>query len=437
MERLRKKMLEGGCTPAQTERFAARVEAYLTKQGGLVAESEIAPVSALPRLDDLTARPDLLRQTVLLKLNGGLGTSMGLTGPKGLLAVKDGLDFYAILLRQIEAFEARQGGFRPPLLFMNSFSTEQATAARFRELGFEQDLPLSFLQSQVPKIDEQGQPVEVEEKYAWCPPGHGDLYASLLDSGLRDQLVEAGYRYLFVSNIDNLGAVLDSRPLAYMEENDVPFLMEVTRRGEEDRKGGHLALSERGGLVLREVAQCPPEDMAAFVDISKHRYFNTNNLWVDLRAIEESWTDLPLIVNRKPVVPHDESSPKVVQLESAMGAAIGTVPGAAALEVGRDRFFPVKTTNELFAIRSDLYELDEAGALRAVVDRPPAIDLDPAHYKMMGEFDDLVTGVPSLRECRRLTVRGPVLFGSDDVLRGEVELRNDSDTALRPGDLGS
>jgi UTP--glucose-1-phosphate uridylyltransferase len=434
MEKLRQRMRQGGCSERQIDRFIRRVEAFLAHQGGLISEQEIRPVESLATLDQLPARPELLRQAVILKLNGGLGTSMGLTGPKGLLEVKDGDDFYSILLRQLEAFEQRDG-FRPPLVFMNSFSTEELTTARLRELGFQQELPWSFLQSQVPKIDEQGQPAEVEDRYAWCPPGHGDLYASLLDSGLRDQLLEQGYRYLFVSNIDNLGAVLDSRPLAYMEQRGVPFLMEVTRRGEEDRKGGHLARAASGGLLLREVAQCPDEDMGHFQDISRHRFFNTNNLWVRLDAIDESWTDLPLIVNRKPVIPHDEQSPRVIQLESAMGAAIGTVAGAGAVEVGRDRFFPVKTTNDLFALRSDLYRLNEARVLEATVERPTLVDLDPKHYKMMDGFDALVKGAPSLKECRRLTVRGPVIFTAEDKLSGEVSLSNPAGEPRRVGEL--
>jgi hypothetical protein len=106
-----------------------------------------------------------------------------------------------------------------------------------------------------------------------------------------------------------------------------------------------------------------------FANAKESRVINTNNLWVDLRAIEESWTDLPLIVNRKPVIPHDEDSEKVIQLESAMGAAIGTVENAGAIEVGRDRFFPVKTTNDLFAVRSDLYELNDSSVLEATVER--------------------------------------------------------------------
>jgi hypothetical protein len=156
---------------------------------------------------------------------------------------------------------------------------------------------------------------------------------------------------------------------------------------------------------------------------------------VDLRAIDESWTELPLIVNRKPVIPHDEDSPKVIQLESAMGAAIGTVQNAGAIEVGRDRFFPVKTTNDLFAIRSDLYRLNEAQVLEATVERPTVIDLDPEHYKMMGEFDALVKGVPSLRECRRLKVRGPVVFTGEDRLTGEVVLENRFEKPRRISEL--
>lgn len=158
---------------------------------------------------------------------------------------------------------------------------------------------------------------------------------------------------------------------------------------------------------------------------------------MDLRAIDESWTELPLIVNRKPVIPHDEDSPKVIQLESAMGAAIGTVKGAGAIEVGRDRFFPVKTTNDLFAIRSDLYRLNEAQVLEATVEDPPLIDLDPEHYKMMGEFEALVQGVPSLVECTRLTVRGPVMFTSEDRLVGEVTLENPTASPARIAELGA
>ena len=95
----------------------------------------------------------------------------------------------------------------------------------------------------------------------------------------------------------------------------VPFLMEVADRTPADRKGGHLARrAGGGGLVLREVAQTPDEDLDAFQDIARHRYFNTNTLWIDLRALAAVLRErggvlgLPMIVNRKTVDPGDGDS---------------------------------------------------------------------------------------------------------------------------------
>lgn len=422
MESIENTMKKRGCTAKQVRRFCSRVEHFLKESTAFIPESGIAPVVSLPHLRDLASDDGLLSQTAIVKLNGGLGTSMGLQGPKGLLEVKDGKDFYAILVQQRAYFE-RVHGCRPPLIFMNSFNTTSDTERRLSTLGFEQGLPWGFLQSQVPKITEDGRLPSGGEEYSWCPPGHGDIYASLLDSGLRDQLLEAGIRYLFVSNIDNLGATLDSRPLRHMEANDIPFLMEVTRRGDNDKKGGHLARNGAGELLLREVAQCPNEDLEQFQDIDKHRFFNTNNLWIRLDRIDESWTDLPLIVNRKPMIPHDKTSQPIVQLEQAMGAAIGIVPGAAALEVARDRFLPVKTTNELLLLRSDLYTLSEGGTLVSVAERPPQIQLDPGHFKMIQDYESLVQSIPSLKRCVSLTVEGPVKIHEGLEIEGAAHLR--------------
>ncbi len=234
--------------------------------------------------------------------------------------------------------------------------------------------------------------------------------------------MEAGIRYLFVSNIDNLGAVLDSRPPAYMADQGLAFLMEVTRRTENDKKGGHLAIDRQGRLLLREVAQCPPEDLGAFQDIERHRFFNTNNLWLDLNALDEGWTDLPLIVNRKPVVPHRPDSSEIVQLEQAMGAAISIVEKAGAVEVERDRFLPVKTTNDLLLLRSDLYRLLSNGTLECCCEKLPPVDLDQEYFKMIADFERLIPSVPSLLEVQSLKVSGPVELHDEMLLRGEVHL---------------
>ena len=246
------------------------------------------------------------------------------------------------------------------------------------------------------------------------------------------ELLEHGYEYAFVANSDNLGAVLDERILAWFARERLSFAMEVLRRSESDRKGGHIAQRKGGGLVLRESAQVREADKDAFQDISRHRFFNANNLWLNLRTLSDVLEErggvlgLPMIVNRKTVDPGDPSSPAVFQLETAMGAAIDVFEGAAAIEVDRARFVPVKTTNDLLVVRSDFYELTADAEMRPVREDAPVVDLDPDHYKLIRDFDaHFPAGPPSLKECDRLTVDGDVVFGEGVVIRGSVRIEGD------------
>jgi UTP--glucose-1-phosphate uridylyltransferase len=247
-------------------------------------------------------------------------------------------------------------------------------------------------------------------------------------------LLDRGYRYAFVANVDNLGAVLDPRILGWVAREEIPFLMEVADRTEADRKGGHLARRPDGSLVLREIAQTPDDDLGAFQDVGRHRFFNTNNLWLDLRALADVMESrdgvlgLPMIVNRKTVDPRDGSSPEVIQLETAMGAAIGVFEGARALRVPRRRFAPVKTTNDLLALRSDAYVLTDDAQITLADDRDaaPLVELDDRFYKRVGDFDArFPAGAPSLVAGDALAVEGDVLFGSDVVVRGTVRVAHD------------
>jgi UTP--glucose-1-phosphate uridylyltransferase len=260
----------------------------------------------------------------------------------------------------------------------------------------------------------------------WCPPGHGDLFVALQTSGLLDAMLARGYRWAFVSSSDNLAAVLDPRILAWMAREEAPFVMEVADRTPADRKGGHIARRRSdGGLLLREIAQTPAADLDAFQDTARHRYFNTNTIWFDLRAIGGALR-LPLIRNVKTVDPSDGASPQVVQIETAMGAALGVIEGARALRVPRSRFTPVKTTNDLLALRSDAYEVAQDGRVTLAAERngsPPDISLDADHFKLVAEFEPrFPSGAPSLRACERLVVRGDVTFGAGVVVRGDVEV---------------
>ena len=419
---------------------------------GLIPEAEICPVESLPDAETLPAMlaragRSALPKTVLMKLNGGLGTSMGLEKAKSLLAVKDGLTFLDVIARHALASGV-------PLVLMDSYNTRDDSLATLRRYpGLWGRIPLSFLQHKVLKVAQADlSPARwpKEPEMEWCPPGHGDIYPALITSGMLDMLLEAGCESAFVSNADNLGAAIEPAILGYFVENKLPFLMEVTDRTIADRKGGHLArrqpspgAAEGGGqLILRESAQCPAEDMELFQDITRHRYFNTNNLWLSLRALKELLvvTDgilgLPMIINKKTVDPRDPSSPPVYQLETAMGAAIALFPGAGALRVPRTRFAPVKTTDDLLAVRSDAYVL--TGEWR-IVPNParslgtPAVSLDPRYYRLVDDLDARFPyGPPSLLECERLSVQGDVRFGRDVVLRGAVEITNSSE---RPAEI--
>jgi UTP--glucose-1-phosphate uridylyltransferase len=432
------KMRAEGLPDIAIDTFARYEERLREGEQGLIPESEIEPLDDVPALSELgEGDPSAVERVVVLKLNGGLGTSMGMTKAKSLLEVKDEHTFLDVIARQILRLRERHDA-DIPLLLMNSFATRDDTlAALERYPGLRAEgLPLDFLQGKVPKLHaDDSSPAEWpgDPALEWAPPGHGDVFSSLAATGLLSELLERGYEFLFLSNSDNLGATLDPRILGWLAAEGLPFVSEVVDRTEGDRKGGHLARRvSDGGLLLRETAQVPDEDQAAFEDITVHRYFNANNIWVGLRALDEKLRDgdgvleLPMIVNRKTVDPTDSSSPEVVQLETAMGAAIGVFEGAAAVHVPRDRFVPVKKTNDLLVVRSDAYVLHDDWTVRLVPERdgvPPHVELDSDHFKLIRDFEEHFRhGPPSLAACRRLEVAGDVSFGRDVVVRGDVRV---------------
>jgi UTP--glucose-1-phosphate uridylyltransferase len=422
------KMRREGLPDAAIETFRHYYEQLAEGETGMIPESDIEPVVDVQELDDLPEGDPPLDEAVVLKLNGGLGTSMGMTQAKSLIEAKDGMTFLDIIARQVTSLRERSGA-RLPLVLMDSFRTHDDALAALGDM--ESDVPLDFVQHKEPKLlVEELTPVEwpADPSLEWCPPGHGDLYTALLTSGMLDALLDHGYRYAFVSNSDNLGAVLDPRILAWIAREEIPFAMEVTQRTEADRKGGHIAHVPGGGYVLRETAQTREEDLPALQDINRHRYVNTNNLWLDLGVLrdvmerQDGVLGLPLIVNRKTVDPGDKSTPEVFQLETAMGAAIGVFDGARPIAVSRRRFSPVKTTEDLLALRSDAYVLLDDARVELAPERdgtPPVIDLDDDYFKLLRDFDaHFPAGAPSLVACERLAVEGDVTFGPGVVVRG-------------------
>jgi UTP--glucose-1-phosphate uridylyltransferase len=435
------------------EAIRAFTSAYTRLESGrstMLPSAELEPAADVPSLDELTQVDgrSALDHVAVIKLNGGLATTMGLQQPKSLLEARDGSTFLDIIVGQTLALRRRYG-IGLPLVLMDSETTRGPTLEaleRHPELPGD-GLDPDFLQSMIPKLDaEQLRPVSWPKAPAleWCPPGHGDVYGALRRSGMLAALLQAGCRYAIISNSDNLGATLEPRIAAYLQDQEIPFLMEVVEGTEADRKGGHIARRRSDGqLVLRETAQTPPEDEDSFRDYRRWRYYNTNNLWIDLRALADTLDrhrgvlELPLIVNRKTVDPRDSDSPPVLQLESAMGAAIESFPGASLLCVPRGRFVPVKTTDDLLVLRSDVYQVSDAMEVQLSPRRGgslPYVELDKRFYRLLDEFERrFPDGPPSLIEAERLVVEGDITFGGGVEVRGAVALSSEEPLRIEPG----
>ena len=433
------KMRAAGVDDLAVQVFAHYYRQIEHGETGMIAESSIEPHEmeslADTEVSDEVAS-DAIGATVVIKLNGGLGTSMGMARAKSLLCVRRGLSFLDVIARQVQHLR-REYGATLPLIFMNSFRTSAdtlAALARYDDLAVE-GLPLEFLQSKEPKLlvkDLKPAAWPRDPSMEWCPPGHGDLYTSLVSTGLLDRLIDAGYRYAFVSNSDNLGAVPDAGVAGWFAQTGAPFAVEAVRRTKADRKGGHFARRKADGrIVLRETAQTPKGDIEALGDLDRHKYCSTNNVWFDLERMRhelkrrDGILGLPLIRNQKNVDPSELSSPEVIQIETAMGAAIEVFDDSVTIEVGRDRFVPVKTTNDLLVLRSDAYELGKDFVLDQVAETLPFIDLDD-HYKVVEDFDKrFPTGVPSLKDADSLVISGDWTFGKGVRVTGDVRLNGD------------
>jgi len=437
------RMRAAGQSETAISAFVSALERVQAGIATLIPSSTLEPAPDVPRLEDL---PEVdprtaLERVAVIRLNGGLATSMGLTQPKSLLEAREGHTFLDLIVGQILALRARCD-VPLPLVLMDSDVTREPTLAALAahpQIATAHLAP-DFLQSLVPKLDERTLlPARwpAAPELEWCPPGHGDVYASLIGSGMLDSLLDNGFRYAMIANSDNLGAVVDPRIAAHLAREEIPFLMEVVRGTAADRKGGHIARRRSDGhLILRETAQTPPEDLDSFTEYRRWRYYNTNSLWLDLEALAAGYAkadgglELPVIVNRKTVDPRDPGSTPVLQLESAMGAAIGSFEGARVLEVPRTRFAPVKTTDDLLLLRSDAYRLTDELMVEPASGPAnlPFIELDKRHFGMIDAFERrFPAGPPSLKDAERFVVSGDVSFGSGVVIAGHVVLAADGE----------
>ncbi|KAG6660029.1 UTP--glucose-1-phosphate uridylyltransferase [Carya illinoinensis] len=386
--------------------------------------------SMAPPPNDPVETKKLLDKLVVLKLNGGLGTTMGCTGPKSVIEVRNGLTFLDLIVIQIENLNSKYG-CNVPLLLMNSFNTHDDTL-KIVEKYFGSNVEIhTFNQSQYPRLvvdDFSPLPSKGQTgKDGWYPPGHGDVFPSLKNSGKLDALLSQGKEYVFIANSDNLGAVVDLKILNHLVHNKNEYCMEVTPKTLADVKGGTL-ISYEGRVQLLEIAQAPDEHVNEFKSIEKFKIFNTNNLWVNLKAIkrlvEADALKMEIIPNPKEV-----EGIKVLQLETAAGAAIRFYDNAIGCNVPRSRFLPVKATSDLLLVQSDLYILEDGFVIRNKARTNPAnpsIELGP-EFKKVGNFLNRFKTIPSIIGLDSLKVTGDVWFGTGVTLKGKVVI------AAKPG----
>eukprot|EP00126_Sphaerothecum_destruens_P000414 Sdes_comp10468_c0_seq2m2171 len=413
-------------------RFQTLFERYLDETGETIDWAKINPppdekvklYDNLPAFESASVK-SALGKLVVLKLNGGLGTTMGCTGPKSVIEVRDEMTFLDLTVRQIEHLNTAYGA-NVPILLMNSFNTDDDTHRVIQKYSSHNVTIITFNQSKFPRIAKETLvPLasSLNNKADWYPPGHGDIYDALYNSGYLKSLMAQGKEYIFISNIDNLGATVDLKILNYLCHVDkkCEFVMEVTDKTRADVKGGTL-IDYQGNLRLLEIAQVPKEHVEEFKSINKFRIFNTNNLWCKLSTIEtlveEQSINLEVIVNSK-----EMDGLNFIQLETAVGAGIKHFNGAIGINVPRSRFLPVKGTSDLFMIKSNLYSLKHGSLMMnpsRLFNTVPLIKLGDEHFKKVANFLSRFASIPNIVELDHLTVTGDVTFGKGVVLKGTV-----------------
>ncbi|CAF3733216.1 unnamed protein product [Rotaria socialis] len=377
--------------------------------------------------EEIEDTKSLLDKLIVVKLNGGLGTTMGCQGPKSVISVRSGLTFLDLTIQQLEQLN-RQYDCDVPLVLMNSFNTHDETEKVLQKYSHVSVKIYNFHQSKYPRVDREtllpvATNMSSQENECWYPPGHGDVYQSFYNSGLLDQFIEQGKEYMFLSNIDNLGATVDLHILKHLltDQTKHEFVMEVTDKTRADVKGGTL-IEYQGKLRLLEIAQVPKEHVDEFKSVSKFRIFNTNNLWISLpavkRIIEDETLHMEIIVNNKAM----DKGINVIQLETASGAAIKSFEGAQGINVPRRRFLPVKTTSDLLLVMSDLFTLNRGNLVMNKQRSFPTVPLVKlgTSFTKVKDFLTRFESIPDCLELDSLTVSGDVTFGKGVSLRGTV-----------------
>jgi len=260
---------------------------------------------------------------------------------------------------------------------MNSFNTDTDTKRVISKYETAGVTIYTFNQSRYPRLDSTSKlplPVNSNEKENWYPPGHGDFLCSFVNSSIFPTILKSK-KYIFLSNVDNIGAIVDPKIAKLVSDKDLDFCIELIPKSKNDLKGGTI-IEYENRLTLMEIAQVPKDKVEDFQDLNKFKVFNTNNVWMNVQSVErvvksgKLFDNIDIIENRKCF-----EGRNVIQLETAIGCAIAAFDKTCCVVVSKKRFLPVKTCNDLLVVRSDLYRFDDKTGL--VVDGLISIDTIP------------------------------------------------------------
>lgn len=380
---------------------------------------------------------EFLEKLVVLKLNGGVGTSMGCSYPKSCIEVKDNLTFLHMTLKQIDFINKRYGT-HVPLVLMNSERTDEMTREVIERAkkDLKVDVDVYFFNQPVfPRADEETllptTAVSVDNQEFWYPPGHASVLTSFKESGLAEKFSRIGKEWVFISNADNLGATPDGDILGNIitfrdsnaakgsEEQKYSFFMETTPKTLLDVKGGTPILY-KGSTFLLEASQIPKGRENDVYDIKRFTLFNTANIWINLQDwIAGESFDLPIIFNPK-TIQGDKGPARVVQLEMGVGAALSHFK-SKILSVPRRRFIPVKLTCDLLRLQSDLFTFHEDGVVEPTTSDAPVIVLSK-DFSSVEDYKRRVSGSVSLIRAKRVVLDGDIRLQGPVAFEGEVEI---------------
>ncbi len=282
-------------------------------------------------------------------LNGGMATRFGGV-VKGVVDVVHNKSFIGLKMQDILRMQEACGG-KIQVYMMNSFATDEATREHFAthdNFGLDADQITHFTQFISVRMTEEGD-LLLDEDGAISPygPGHGDFAPALRASGCLKQFLDGGGEYLFLTNVDNLGARVSPAILGHHIQHKAEVSVEVAPKWPGD-VGGSPYLCD-GKLQLVEQIRYPDDFDPDIVDV-----FNTNTFHFNAQSLDRDFELGWYYVEKK------AGEQKAVQVERLVGEMTRFLKSnfiRVKRTGSRTRFFPIKTPEDLESGLEEIREL--------------------------------------------------------------------------------